>query len=142
MPTFTFTLDEVLAVATHSTYAPAHTLRPTYEQCQNEETVHAALWWVIDHTGTYLTGNSTHTDAPDNAYARGYGPGDSNDASTILGASDQIIDAIPLYDLATRECLHSDLTNAKRDGHDTLTITLTDDAYELRSFCATAPTTT
>ncbi|MFE8940991.1 hypothetical protein ACFYNX_26340 [Streptomyces sp. NPDC007872] len=140
MPTFTFALAEVLDVATHSMLAPTHTLRSTYEQCVNEETVHAALWWIRDHTGTYLTGNSTHTGAPHDAYAHGYGPDDDNDASHILGADDQIIHVIPLHDPATRQCLHSDLINAKHDGHDTLTITLTDDAYELHSLRATTPT--
>ncbi|MFE4304822.1 hypothetical protein ACFRR6_01900 [Streptomyces sp. NPDC056891] len=141
MPKFTFALDEVLAVATHSMLAPSHTLRPTYEQCQNEETVHAALWWLRDRTGTYLTGNSTHTGAPDDAYARGYGPGDDNDASSVLGADDGIIHALPLHDPATRDCLHSDLINAKHDGHNTLTLTLTDDLLDLHTFRTAAPTT-
>ncbi|MEV6676237.1 hypothetical protein AB0N09_05120 [Streptomyces erythrochromogenes] len=141
MPTFTFALDEVLDVATHSMLAPSNTLRPTYDQCQNEETVHAALWWLRDHTGTYLTGNSTHTGAPDDAYARGYGPGDDNDASGVLGADDRVVTDFPLHDPATSECLHSDLIKAKHDGHDTLTITLTDGMCELRTHRATTPTT-
>ncbi|MGW3932967.1 hypothetical protein ACWECC_33470 [Streptomyces microflavus] len=138
MLTLKFALNEVLDVATHSMLAPRHTLRPTYDQCQNEEDVHAALWWMRDRSGTYLTGNSTHPGAPRDAFAQGYGP-DGDDASGILGADDRVIDAIPLHDPNTRQCLHSDLIRAQRDGHNTVTITLDGDAMELRTLRADTP---
>jgi hypothetical protein len=136
--TLKFALNEVIDVATHSMLAPRHTLRATYDQCQNEEDVHAALWLMRDRSGTYLTGNSTHPGAPRDAFAQGYGP-DSDDASSILGADDHLIDAIPLHDPNTRQCLHSDLIRAQRDGHNTVTITLDGDAMELRTHRADVP---
>ncbi|MFB6984591.1 hypothetical protein ACNPQN_43105 [Streptomyces sp. NPDC056297] len=138
MLTLRFALNEVIDVATHSMLAPRHTLRATYDQCQNEEDVHAALWWVRDRSGTYLTGNSTHPGAPRDAFAQRYGPG-GDDASGILGADDRLIDAIPLHDPNTRQCLHSDLIRAQRDGHNTLTITLDGDTTELRTLHTDVP---
>lgn len=138
MLTLRFALNEVLDVATHSMRAPHHTLRATYEQCQNEEDVHPALWWLRDRNGTYLTGNSTHPGAPRDAFAQGYGPG-GDDASNILGPDDRVIDAIPLHDPNTRQCLHSDLIRAQRDGHNTVTITLKGDAMELRTLRTDVP---
>ncbi|MCX4681359.1 hypothetical protein OG413_45465 [Streptomyces sp. NBC_01433] len=138
MLTLRFALNEVLDVATHSMLAPRHTLRATYDQCQNEEDVHAALWWLRDRSGTYLTGNSTHPGAPRDVFAQGYGPG-GDDASGILGADDRVIDAFPLHDPNTRQCLHSDLIRAHRDGHNTLTITLGDDATDLHTLRADVP---
>lgn len=138
MPTLKFALNEVIDIATHSMLAPRHTLRPTYDQCQNAEDVHAALWWVRDSSGTYLTGNTTHKNAPRDAYAEGYAPG-GDDASGILGGDDRVIDAIPLHDPATSECLHSDLLRAQRDGHNTLTLTLDDTTLEVRTHRADIP---
>ena len=108
MLTLNFALNEVTDVATHSMHAPTNTLRATYAQSQNNEEVHAALWWVRDRTGTYLTGNSTHHNAPRDAYAQGYGPG-GDDASGILGHDDGVITAFPLHNPHTSTCLHSDL---------------------------------
>ncbi|WP_405542731.1 hypothetical protein OG478_13635 [Streptomyces phaeochromogenes] len=133
-----FALAEVIAVATHSMLAPPRTLRPTYEQSKSGEPIVPALWWVRDHSGTYLTGNSTHKNAPRDAHADGYGP-DGDNASGILGGDDRLIDAVPLHNPATSECLHSDLLRAQSDGHNTLTITLDGAAYELRTLLATVP---
>ncbi|WP_327391344.1 hypothetical protein OG728_38340 (plasmid) [Streptomyces microflavus] len=138
MPHFEFALNEVLDVATHTMVAPHNTLRATYDQCQNEDDVHAALWWVRDRSGTYLTGNSTHPGAPRDAFAHGYGP-DGDDASAILGADDRVIDAIPLHDPKTEQCLHSDLIRAHRNGHNTLTITMKHNATEVRTHRADVP---
>ncbi|MGW6202107.1 hypothetical protein ACWF9B_00405 [Streptomyces sp. NPDC055089] len=138
MLTLKFALNEVLDVATHTMRAPHHTLRATYDQCQNEEDVHAALWWLRDRSRTYLTGNATHPGAPHDAFAQGYGPGE-DDASGILGADDRVIDAIPLHDPNTKECLHSDLIRAQRDGHNTLTITLDGNTMELHTLRADIP---
>ena len=138
MFTLKFALNEVVAVATHSMLAPRNTLRSTYDQCQNGEDIHAALWWVRDSSGTYLTGNSTHTGAPCDAFAEGYGPG-GDDASRILGRDSRVIDAIPLHDPESGTCLHSDLVQAQRDGHDTLTISLDGDVMEMRTLATPKP---
>ncbi|MER7001336.1 hypothetical protein [Streptomyces sp. NPDC000410] len=137
MLTLKFALNEVIDVATHSMLAPRHTLRPTYDQCQNEEDVHAALWWVRDHSGTYLTGNTTRP-GPRDAFAEGYGPS-GDDASGILGGDDRLIDTFPLHDPDTGACLHSDLIKAQHDGNNTLTITLDGDTVELRTLRADVP---
>ncbi|MCZ1011973.1 hypothetical protein [Streptomyces lydicus] len=136
MTTLKFALNEVIDIATHSMLAPRHTLRPTYDQRQNGEDTHAALWCVRDNSGTYLTGNTTHKNAPRDTYAEGNAPS-GDDASGTLGGDD--IDAIPLHDPATGECLHSDLLRAQRDGHNTMTLTLNDTALELRTHHADIP---
>ncbi|MGW6202109.1 hypothetical protein ACWF9B_00415 [Streptomyces sp. NPDC055089] len=141
MPTLKFALNEVLDIATHTMLAPRHTLRSTYDQCQNEETIHAALWWVRDRTGTYLTGNTTHPGAPRDVYAHGYGPG-NDDTPNLLGHhDDEAINVFPLHDPNTRQCLHSDLIRAHHDGDNTLTITLNGDDVELRSLRTDVPLT-
>ncbi|MEU1355368.1 hypothetical protein ABZ410_15915 [Streptomyces cinnamoneus] len=138
MITLNFALNEVIDIAMHSALAPRHTLRATADQHENDETVHAALWWLRDSSGTYLTGNSTHKDAPRDAYAEGYGPG-GDDASGILGGDSRLIDAIPLYEPETGACLHSDLIRAQRDGHNTLTLTLDGARVGLSTFTASKP---
>ncbi|WP_327411214.1 hypothetical protein OG458_42305 (plasmid) [Streptomyces sp. NBC_01281] len=137
----TFDLPDVIAVATHSMLAPPNTLRATSVQRQNQEAVHAALWWVRDRSGTYLTGNSTHPDAPHDAYAHGYGPGE-DDASRILGRDDRVIDAIALHDPVTEECWHSQLIQAQHSGHTILTLTLDGNALELDTHRARRPAPT
>ncbi|MFE0058753.1 hypothetical protein [Streptomyces sp. NPDC059003] len=138
MITLKFSLAEVIDVATHSMLAPPTTLRPTYDQCETGDTVPASLWWVRDGSGTYLTGNSAHHNAPRDAFAEGYGPG-GDDASGILGGDSRVIDAIPLHNPETRECLHSDLLRAERDGHNTLALTFDGATLELHTLRAARP---
>ncbi|GHG80666.1 hypothetical protein [Streptomyces griseocarneus] len=138
MITLKFALNEVMDIAMHSALAPRHTLRATSDQCENGETVHAALWWIRDGSGTYLTGNSTHKGAPRDAFAEGYGPG-GDDASGILGGDSRVIDAIPLYEPETSACLHSALIRAQREGHNTLALTLDGAHLELRTLAAPKP---
>ncbi|MGI5337733.1 hypothetical protein ACQEVS_10190 [Streptomyces sp. CA-181903] len=138
MITVKFALNEVLAIAMHAARSPRHTLHATADQRESGETVHAALWWVRDSSGTYLTGNSTHKGAPRDAFAEGHGPGE-DDAAGILGGDSRLIGAFPLYEPETGACLHSDLIRARRDGHNTLTLTLDGENVELNTFAAPKP---
>lgn len=138
MFTLKFALNDVIDIATHSMLAPRHTLRPTSDQRENGEDVHAALWWVRDSTGTYLTGNSTHPNAPRDAYAQGYGPGE-DDASRLLGRDSRLIGAIRLHDPVAEECLHSELIQARHDGDNTLTLTLDGNVLDIRTLRAEHP---
>ncbi|WP_331732985.1 hypothetical protein OG613_49050 (plasmid) [Streptomyces sp. NBC_00015] len=139
-PAFTlkFALDHVVEIATHSMLAPRDSLRPTSYQRENGEDVHAALWWVRDRTGTYLTGNSTHPNAPCDAYAQGFGPGE-DDASRILGRDSRLIDAIPLHDPESEQGLHADLIQAQHDDANTLALTLDGNMLEIRTLRAEHP---
>ncbi|MFI1012602.1 hypothetical protein [Streptomyces sp. NPDC020965] len=138
MITLKFALPDVVDVATHTMSAPLHSLRLTYDECQNEEAVRPCLWWVRDGNGTYLIGNSTSKGGPGNAFAEGYGPG-GDDASRILGGDSRVIESLPLNDTSTGECLYAELIRAQVDGHNTLTLTRSRGAVEIRSFAAAVP---
>ncbi|MFZ3557142.1 hypothetical protein [Streptomyces sp. BH055] len=121
MPVFKFPLNEVVDVARHCVFAPSTSWRVTAEQVEARAPRTPALWWVSDHTGLYLTGNTTRTGAPGDVYAEGYGPGEHS-AARVFGHDSQVIDAIPLGDVDGGLRL-PDLHRAHRAGHNMLVFT-------------------
>ncbi|WP_329155807.1 DUF3085 domain-containing protein (plasmid) [Streptomyces sp. NBC_01456] len=130
MTTLKFALDEALAVADHAMFAPNGSHIPTSDQAESGQTVYASLWWVKDN-GTYLMSNAPYAKGkgPDNAFAKGYGPG--TDARGILGGDDRVVAVFALHDPHTRQCLHSQLIRARRDGHTALFLEMDGDTVAM-----------